>query len=94
MALLKVNLQDVSIEGPPQLDPGKYTLESVKVTVDTNDDGVGRIRVAFQPADRDENDTRQVTKTFVLSDKAIVFFKRWLAAAKSPLADADELANR
>lgn len=91
--LLSVNLSDVSAEGPPQLEPGVYTLEATKVVVNPAAQGKpSSIEVTFKDANGEGEDERSVRKLFTISEKALPFLKRWLLACKrKDLAETAEL---
>jgi len=94
MALLKPNLQDVSLEGPPRMEIGLCDcLESVKVIVNPPaGDKAASIDVTFQDGNREPGDERQVRKTFAFSEKALFYLKRWLTACgREDLANAEEM---
>lgn len=91
MALLDVNLKDVSLEGPPQLPPGVYTLLSKSATLVPAAEGkAAAVDIVFKNAN-DETDMI-VRKRFSLGDKAKVYLKRWLLSCKRlDLANATAL---
>ena len=93
MALLPINLQDVSAEGPPQLEIGCYDVEATKVAVNPAQDGKdAQVVVDFMKANRDPSDTASCRKYFALSEKALPFLKRFLlASGREDLANANQL---
>ena len=91
--LLQVGLTDVSHEGPSQMEPGVYTLESIKADViPPAEDKAAQIRVTFKNANAPEGDESTVLKIFALSEKAKPYLKRFLMAARAKdLSEADEI---
>ncbi len=93
--LLNAGLADVSTDGPPQLEPGVYTLQATKVEVKPPiDDKAAQVVVTFVDANADpgaDGSIQSVRKTFSMSKAAKCYFKRWLVAAGSDLAEAEEI---
>lgn len=90
--LITANLQDVSADGPPQLEPGLYTLRSNKVEFQPAEgEKAPRIEVTFKDANADEGDTRTVRKIFSLKQKALCYLKQFLlSAGEAELAESAE----
>lgn len=91
MALLDVNLKDVSVSGPPQLPPGVYTLTTKSIELVPPAEGKeAMLKAIFK--DANEETDMQVSKTFSMSAKAKPFLKRWLLSAKrADLANAQTI---